>query len=285
MRLTIRSPAGLFAAVALAVYLTAVVLSGQLGSLPNGRGVAAGVAMDLMLLVPGAYYLLVVRPRRWPVAAVAPVVIAGLAMAALILPAGHRAPLRVAEVVLIPVEIALLSWVVWRAAHGFRTAGTTPAADPLARLQVSAGAVVPGRLAHVVATELAVLYYALASWRARPHVPAGATAFSTHQQSGQGGIVFALLLIVAVEGVVGHLLLASWSAAAAWGATALTGYSALWLVADYRATVLGPVTWDGTSLWLRCGLRWRGSMARAQLTRIARRPLDGHSTAPRGRSR
>ena len=79
-------------------------------------------------------------------------------------------------------------------------------------------------------------------------------------------------MLTVVEGLAAHLLLAGWSTKAAWVVTALGAYGALWLVADYRATVLRPLAWDGAELWLRAGLRWRGRVPRGQIVRVSRGP-------------
>jgi hypothetical protein len=273
----------LFGAFAVAVYLTAAVLGGHLAVLPNGHAVSVGVVTDLAVLVPCAYYALVVRPRQWPLVAVVPAVLAGVLLARTVLPAGYRGSLQYMEVLGFVAEAALLGWVACRAGRALRSARTTEATDPLSQLHASARAVVPGRAATVLAAELGVAYYGLVAWRARAHVPPGAEAFTTHRRSGHGGLVFALLLITGVEGLVVHLLLAGRSAAAAWSVTALSVYGAFWLVADYRATVLAPLAWDGTALCLRSGLRWRARVARGQIAGVSRAPLAGpgrgHSVA------
>jgi hypothetical protein len=112
------------------------------------------------------------------------------------------------------------------------------------------------RVAAVLASEIAVLSYGLASWRSRPHAPADAASFTHHRRSGHAAVVLAFGLVLLIEGVGVHLLLARWSALAAWIATAGTAYGALWLLADYRATVLRPILVDGRSLLLRVGLRF-----------------------------
>ena len=279
MNPAIRSRTALFAAVALGVYLTATVLGAELATLPHADRIALGITLDLALVVPAAYYWLVVRPRGWPVAGVLPIVIAGVVAAGLVIPAMHHDVVRAAERLLLPAEAMVVGWIAWRATRAARAAGAAHDADPLTTLQAGAAAVIPGRAAAVIASELGVLYYGLAAWRARPHAPPGAESFSTHRTSGHGGLVFALLLITAVEGVVVHVLLANWNAAVAWIVTALTVYGALWLLADYRATVLAPLSWDGTTLRVRCGLRWRARLANAQLRRIARAPTDGAGDA------
>ena len=130
------------------------------------------------------------------------------------------------------------------------------------------------RVADVLASELAVLFYAFGTWRSTARVPDGAYAFTSHRRSGHGGLIFALVVLTIVEGIAVHLLLASWSTILAWVLTFLSFYAVLWLVADYRATVLRPLLADETEVWIRGGLRWRARVPRDQITAVARTKPD-----------
>lgn len=95
------------------------------------------------------------------------------------------------------------------------------AADIPDRLEAACGHVLPSRsAARVLASELAVLYYALFAWRAGPHAPANAYAFRLHRESGIA-MLFGFLAGVSLgEVLVVHLLVQRWSHMAAWIATA-----------------------------------------------------------------
>src|SRR5262249_28260365 len=106
--------------------------------------------------------------------------------------------------------------------------------------------------------------------------------------SGWGAVCFALLLITAAESAGVHFLLSRWSHTAAWIATALALYGALWLVGDWRALRLRGVRFDGGSLRVRIGLRWeadvppgllRGGGEAAQALRMT--ALGSPNVAPR----
>jgi hypothetical protein len=105
-----------------------------------------------------------------------------------------------------------------------------------------------------------LLYFALFSWRSRPHTGGARAVFSHHRRIGYGAVAAGLMIVVAVEVVPVHLLLALWSPAAAWVLTALSLYTVLWLLGDYRAVVLRPSlllsTPDGDVLEIRLGVRW-----------------------------
>jgi hypothetical protein len=247
----------LFAVVAGSVYTVSISLAGALPELRRADVLSAAMAVDMLVLVPLAFFFLVARPRAWPVATVVPVVVLSLIAAGRVLPEGHRRPLEVAEAAAVPLELGLLLWIGVRAARAWRGAGSGDGSDPLERLHEAALRLVGSdRAAALLASEIAVGYYALAAWRARPHVPSGWRPVTQHLRSGHGGVVFGLTALLAVEGPVIHLLVARWSGVLAWVVTAATVYSFLWLLADYRATLLRPILVGQGSLRIRAGLRW-----------------------------
>ena len=265
----------LFLAIATAVYTASLVLAGQLPQLANAGRVAIGMTLDMVVVVPAAFYWLVIRRRGWPGLTVVPVLMLSALAASRVLPADHQQPLHLVESLGIPLELGLIAWIVWRAARALRDARSDTAADPPEQWQRAALEVTGSRhLAAVLAAEIAVVYYGLASWRARPHQPAGMHAFTQHRKSGHAGMVFALLLVMAAEGIGAHLLLTLWSPIAAWIVTAGTAYTALWLIADYRATVLRPILVSEDALHLRAGFRCNLRLSRKDVAAITRRKPD-----------
>lgn len=251
-------PASLmFGGVAAVVYAATLMLAHRLPALDRPDAVATGMTLDLVVVVPLAFYLLVVRRRGWPVVAIAPVLVLSLLAAGRIIPDANQQVLRVMELLAIPAEIGVVSFIAWRATTALRAARRDRAADPLEQLRRAALDLVrQERVAGVLATEIAVFYYGLGAWRARPHAPDGVAAFTHHRRSGHAAIVCALLLVFLIEGVALHLLVAIWSGLAAWLLTISTIYGALWLLADARATALRPLLADEECLVLRAGLRW-----------------------------
>lgn len=261
----------LFLILSGAICTSALVLAGRLPSLQRSEAVAVGITLDLTLLVPLAYYCLVIRPRGWPLVTIAPVLVLSLFTAAAVLPADHHQTLRVVRMLAIPAELGLLGWIGWQASRALRQARRTTATDPIEALHESAMASLRvRRAADVLASELAVLFYALGSWRSQAHRPEDARAFASLEKSGHGGLVFALLVLTVVEAVAIHLLLGLWSPALAWVFSALSLYGALWLLADYRASVLRPLLVNPDEIWLRAGLRWRARVPRHLLAEVAR---------------
>jgi hypothetical protein len=207
-----------------------------------------GAAVDVAVTVPALYFLLIVRGGAIPLVSVLPVCLVGILRATYLAQGiGWARP-----VVGAGVEIALAALIVGRVRRGWQESG-----DLLERMEAAALETVPSRrLAAVLASELAVFYYCFAAWRRRPHVPAGARAFSVHQESGAAALFGVLAGVSVMEAALVHLVVMRWSTAAAWGLTALSGYGTVWLIAQARAFVLRPVLVEEGELVVRGGMMW-----------------------------
>src|SRR5262249_49963273 len=84
-------------------------------------------------------------------------------------------------------------------------------ADPLDAIGTALASVlsVPA-VVKQIAAELGILYYALFSWRARPHVASGTRAFSIYQRAGQTDILAVAAIACVLEAAPMHLLLRHW---------------------------------------------------------------------------
>lgn len=122
-----------------------------------------------------------------------------------------------------------------------------------------------GRLAQVVATEMALLIHALRPRQAPPQ-PRSLQL----RRGGQGAFVAGFSLVILVEAVALHLLVTSWSPLAAWLLTGLSAYGLLWLVGDYRAIRDQPSDVDGGVLHLRLGIRWRVVVPLSEISSVSR---------------
>lgn len=245
-----RSPLLPFALLAAAVYAAEIVAARHIAGSPAPGVLAAAVVFDLAVALPAAYGWFFLRGRgTWP--RVVPVVALSLAGAWAVLPAAHRGIIDSARFLLIPLEVAAVGMVLRGIVRSWTRGG-----DAVERIGQAARAALPHRAAEAVAYEITLFYLALLSWRARPHVPSGAAAFSTHRRSGYAGLVLAVAMMSVVEGTVVHLLAARWSPVAAWILTALSVYGVIWMVGDLQAIRLRPTLVDDDALHVRVGLRW-----------------------------
>jgi hypothetical protein len=250
MRLAVTAQRRLLFGVAAAFVVAAdaaVVASRKFAIHPGP--LSAAVLADVLLVVPLLWYALVVRSGAARPRSLLPVALACLAVAGRLLP-NLAGDLRALRFLAAPAELALVVLIVRkvRALEG----------DPAERLREGLSGMPAGG---IVATELSVLWYALFSWRARP-VPG---TFSVHRRSGWAAVCGALLLVTVAESAGVHFLLLRWSHTAAWIATALAIYGALWLVGDLRALQLRGVRIEGGALRVRIGLRWEADVPLALL--------------------
>jgi hypothetical protein len=129
--------------------------------------------------------------------------------------------------------------------------------DVLERLESAALKIVPSRhAAAVLATEMAVFYYAFGAWRRRADAPPGSLAFSIHRQSGVAALFGMLAGVTAMEAALVHVLVTRWSPLAARVLTALSAYGIVWLVAMSRAFALRPVLVCDREVVVRSGMMW-----------------------------
>ena len=222
------------------VYAVSVAIVRSLEAIDNAPVVAAAVTADLVLVVPLLYYGLLVRGRGWPVLSCIPVFLLSLMGAAWIVPEERHEALKVAEMLAIPLELAVLGLLVRQGAKIVGATREQGQGDLFGRLRASAmEATGHRRVADILAFEAAILHYAVFSWRSRPTTGRQST-FTHYRRALYGTVCAGISIAVLAELVPVHFLLSLWSPRVAWIATGLGVYSLLWLLGDYRALVLRP---------------------------------------------
>ncbi len=86
------------------------------------------------------------------------------------------------------------------------------------------------------------------------------------RRSGWGSIVAGIILMIVCESIAVHLFLQQWNVVVAWTVTALEIYGIIWLIGDYHAIRLRPITIEDGVLHVRQGLRFSADVP---LTNIA----------------
>lgn len=109
-----------------------------------------------------------------------------------------------------------------------------------------------GFTARLMEFEARIWFYGLLMRRA-PQFE-GEQHFFTAKAGGNASNQMAWIALMVIDIPLAHLLLHYiWSPTAAWVATALTVWGLLYLVADYRATLVRPVSLAADALLVRCG--------------------------------
>jgi hypothetical protein len=271
-----RQPFLTFAFLATGIYAAAVTMARMRPVLRHPDAVSAGLLIDLLVVVPLAFYFLAVRRSGWPVRTLIPLFLFSLTGAALVLPDQREMLKRVSEILSVPAEIGLVAWIAVRTRRSLRSTSGPGNDDMLDRLRKVAREILPLRgAAEAIGFEMAVVYYSLFAWRRRrPPLDPATRVFTYHRTNGYGALGFALLIVTLAEAIPVHLLVTRWSPRGAWLLTALAAYGMLWFLADYRATRLRPILLDGDTLCLRTGLRWTVRIPRSHIVAL-------HKKAPK----
>ena len=271
-----RQPFLTFAFIATGIYAAAVTMARMRPVLRHPDAVSAGLLIDLLIVVPLAYYFLAVRRAGWPARTLIPLFLFSLTGAALVLPDQREMLKRASEILSVPAEIGLVAWIAVRTRRSLRSTSGPGHDDMLDRLRKVAREILPlRRAAEAIGFEMAVVYYSLFAWRRRPAPLDPATrVFTYHRTNSYGDLGFALLIVIIAEAIPVHLLVTRWSPRGAWLLTALAAYGMLWFLADYRATRLRPILLDDDTLCLRTGLRWTIHIPRAHILAL-------HKKAPK----
>lgn len=193
--------------------------------------------------------------------------------ARMVVPAAQRELLGILRILAVPAELATVALVVWRIRGAVDS--TAAGGDVAERIESAFLAALPNpRLARALAFEFSLIHYALFSRRSRPSGTEGRT-ISYHRAGGYGGIVFALLLVSACEIIVLHVFVSRLSGVAAWLLTALGLYGVVWILGDYQAVRLRPLTLSSDGLVVQLGLRWSASIPREAIASILPAPRPG----------
>jgi len=264
----------LLAALLLAVEY-AITQSARFHQQPETLSLA--ISADLLLTLPGLYYLLVARRLKQGLLSVVLILSLALGFGYWILPPAHQTYLRYGEQALVLAEAGVFGWVLLRLRRILRTyrALASREADFIRNLHEAVRTHLgPHPVIHVLIGEVIMLRYSLFGWLGGPEQPAG-PAYSLHRQSGFVALLSMLIAVSLVEAFVAHLLLVRFSPAAAWGLTALSLYSTLFLVAHGVSVTRRQISLQPEALVVRVGMIWNFSLDRATIEAVERiRELD-----------
>lgn len=214
------------------------------------------VAVDLLLLLPGAY-LWVHRGRgRQALVGALALFASGIWIGSLILPPASQQAwpwllqLRYALLAaVLATQVLLVVTMLREVLRARATSNLEGAVD--AALTRRLGAM---GMANLFRLEARMWLYALLRHPARHPFP-GRAQFYGHRQQGNASNQQGLLILMAVEIPVAHLFL-HWLASpvAAIVVSVLSGYGFIFMLAEYRATMHRPTTLDGELLQIRYGI-------------------------------
>jgi hypothetical protein len=258
-----------FASVAAAMFAidTLIARSSAIDVRPDLIG--AAIAFDLTIGVLFVYWLLLVRPGRVPAHSMLAVFAVSAMAATLVLGSNHLDGWRLVRYFGIPMELAVLGLVAAKIHQSARRQTDGLALDVPERIRVAlGGAQASSAAVGIVAMELSIFFYALASWRRKPFVPPGARGFAYHKKNGYAGLLYTIVRIALVEAVAVDFIIRVKHPVAANVFLALDVLTALWVLGLARSVVLRPILVTRDEILVRNGLHWRLDIPRANIERI-----------------
>lgn len=237
-------PLGLFGL--LVVLMTSSFLKGS-------DALNAAITIDLLLTVPIVYFLLI-RKTAIPKTTVVPIMVIGLLLGTYFLPEESQTYLSLFKTWALPmIEVSVLTFVIIKVRSTLRKYNRLKGSSPdfFSALKSTCHEILPKALVLPFATEVAVFYYGFIHWKTRALEE---HEFTYHKQSGTPTLFAAFILIIAIETVAFHFLLARWSAIAPWVLTALSIYTALQVFGFARSLSKRPISIGTEALTLRYGI-------------------------------
>lgn len=212
--------------------------------------------VDFSLTLPLLYYALF-RPalKKWLLRWVQ-LIGFGILLGSLIIPPSSRLIWPGLEMarntalgLLLPIELAVfagIAYAIWKLARLDGDIDNAMRSAITERLGTSVSA-------NLVLFEARVWLYALGKLKRVRYT--GARHFSYARQQGNASNQLGFIIAILFELPLAHMLLHFiWSPRVAWIASALSAWGLLYLVAEYRATLLRPVSIDSRALLIRYGI-------------------------------
>jgi len=258
-----------FIALALAINTVDGMLTRSAGNERRQLILAIASSFDIVLVVLALYYWLLVRAGIRTNASMIVVALLAVARAGFLFPAGG------VKIVLAGVcELGFIGFVMI-CVQQVRKASRQREADPVDAIRTTVRTILPVPIAvNALSGELAALYYALFSWRAKPHARFDAESVTAYKKAGQVDLLMVLPIACVLEMIPAHLLLQRWSAGAAWVATALSAYGLIWMVGVARSFRLRPTLIGRDYVYLRYGLIFQLQVPRSLIARSRRAVKD-----------
>ena len=258
--------------VVFAIMLTAFAIVSSNAFQTNPRELAMAITIDLTLLSP-VLYLLLIRKTNLPNITVVPVFVLGMIATGLMLPSQHHATLHFVEMYFLPfVELGAISIITWKFVKLRKSFLKNSARniDFFEVMKEAAKEVIPGKGSIFLATELSTFYYGLINWKKRA---LGPLEFSYHLKSSGKVLVYTVIFLAIAETFVLHLLLQSWSEVVAWIFSTISIYTVFQVLGIVRSMGQRPTRIGNEALDIRYGILNEVSIPFDQIVEVA------HSTA------
>lgn len=247
-------------AVAYAAIAVLLVRSQVYASHPDV--LAWGLTFDLTISIPLIYWFAFVRTGVARPMTLIPLFVMAVALASRIVPHGQHRFVEQLGYVTAPLDL-VTAWMIARRLIRLR-GDATDGGDVPERIERITRQIFGNELvAAFIALEISSVYYGLFCWK-KPAAP----GFSVYRRSGWDTVLICIMVLLLAESIGVHLFIQTWSVRVAWVVTLLDLYGAIWLIGDYHALRLRPITIDENTLHVRFGFRWSVAIPLRTITAI-----------------
>ncbi len=212
-----------------------------------------GITYDLILTVPVLFYL--ISKGKMPKLIVGLFISIGMVTAYFIIPESEKFHFNLLRYVLLPViELTIIGsiiYVTYTTINGIDKE-TNDRVDYLTAFQDSGVKAFKNKLfGKLFGSELAMIHYAFFNWKSKPILE---SEFSYHKKNDTISLLSGILMVILIETIGVHFLLAKWNIIIAWVMTILSLYTFIMLFAHLKAVIRRPHKLHLDSLELKLGL-------------------------------
>ncbi|MBV6494285.1 MAG: hypothetical protein LDLANPLL_02316 [Turneriella sp.] len=235
------------------LFLCLVLLSKSTAFSTNSSLFSLAITLDLIFAIPTLYFLLIRRTKVHRITVLLVLVI-GLIVGTSILPAEKQYFLSLFKVWGLPfIELVALAFVIAkiRSVVKIRKKEKQSQSDFFTSVKAICTQFLPQKVIHLIAFEIAVLYYGFFSWK---KIELGENEFSYHKNNTTLSLFGIFIFLTAIETFVLHLLVIKWSFWIAWILSGASFYLVVQLFGLMKSFARRPHTIGKDRLLLRYGI-------------------------------
>lgn len=239
----------------LSIFIFGVLMIQSSAYQQNPELMSLAITVDFLLTAPLLHFLLI-RKKDLPKITVISFIVIGTIVASFVLPEQDQFYLGQFKTWFIPVlELGVFTFLfiqIRKTVKAFKSQ-KNHSTDFIDVLRVSTKtALGESRPAQLLATEVAVIYYALFRWKKTPLTEG--VHFTNYRKNGASSLYIALICILGIEVLPMHILLEKWNVVVAWIFTFGGLYAMIQVLAHLKALKRRPIQFEDNQLVLRNGL-------------------------------
>ena len=190
------------------------------------KQLSLGISIDLLFTMPLVHFF-IIRKKKISKLTIASVFVLGLLTADFILPENYHSLLNIVKTYLLPIlELTIFSFLVYKANQIYNNfkSHKNSNLDFYDAIQAACKAILPNKIAHLLATEIAVVYYAFFTWK---KTELKENHFTNYRENGIKTLLYAFIFIIFIETFAIHNFIEKRSFIIAWILSFLSVYTAL----------------------------------------------------------